>query len=77
MRELHVDNVRSMEDLVIEAVYAGLVDGKLDQQKRLLRVKSFAARDVRHECIGDLIDTLTAWRGNIADLIANVDKSAQ
>lgn len=72
-----MDNVRSMEDLVIEAVYAGLVDGKLDQQKRLLRVKSFAARDVRYESIGDMIDTLTAWRGSIADLIANVNKSSQ
>lgn len=77
MRELHVETVRSMEDLIIEAVYAGLVDGKLDQQKRLLRVKSFAARDVRYESIGDLIDTLTAWRGSIADLIVNVNKSSQ
>jgi len=38
-RELEIDNVRILEDLIIETIYAGIVRGKLDQQKGIFRIK--------------------------------------
>ena len=39
--------VREIEDLLIECIYNGLLQGRLDQQERHLEVFSCAGRDVR------------------------------
>ena len=58
---LDVENVRDLEDAVIETIYAGLVSGKMDQMKREFRVSKAAGRDVRLEEVGAMADKLEAW----------------
>lgn len=41
--------IRRLEDIIIEAVYAGLVTGKLDQKKMRFHVDSVMGRDVAGE----------------------------
>lgn len=38
--------IRALEDVIIDAMYAGLVAGKLDQRKRKFYVDSVIGRDV-------------------------------
>lgn len=40
LEELHISNVRDLEDLIIEAIYADIIHGKLDQKNKLLEVLS-------------------------------------
>ncbi|KAH8093354.1 hypothetical protein JL720_4481 [Aureococcus anophagefferens] len=43
--ELAVDNVRDLEDAIIETIYAGLLSGKMDQMSAEFRVAKAAGRD--------------------------------
>ncbi|CAM9408530.1 unnamed protein product [Phaeothamnion confervicola] len=61
-RMLDIDNVRQLEDIVIETIYAGLIQGKLDQHAALLKVKYAMARDVRQEDLPALAARLEAWQ---------------
>lgn len=61
MIELDIKNVRHLEDLVIEAFYAGLINGKLDQKNRQLEIDYAVARDIQKENIQDIIDCLQDW----------------
>ena len=47
MQELHIDNVRELEDLVIEGISAGVVQGKLDQKSSHFEVDYVIGRDIR------------------------------
>ena len=60
--KLKVDNVRALEDLIIETIYAGLVTAKMNQNEQILRVQSFIGRDVRLEQLPTLIGKLTAFK---------------
>ena len=42
--ELEIRSTRELEDVVIETIYAGLVGGKMDQQKAVFHVSSTAGR---------------------------------
>ncbi len=41
------ESVRALEDLIIEAIYAGVLQGRLDQRGRLFHVTGQLGRDVR------------------------------
>ena len=47
MKELQIDNVRELEDLVIEGISAGVVQGKLDQKSSHFEVDYVIGRDIR------------------------------
>lgn len=56
MKELYVDNIRNLEDIIIEAIYAGLIKGKLNPQTQLFHIQIICAtRDIKHEDIDQLI----------------------
>lgn len=74
-QELAITNVRELEDLIIDTIYAGLVDGKLDQANGMLNVRSAIARDVRPEEVGEMIQKLTQWGSDMEQLIAALDKN--
>ena len=47
--------VRVLEDLIIECLYANIFAGKLDQKREQLEISTTMGRDVRPDDIGDLI----------------------
>lgn len=59
--ELDIKNVRDLEDLIIEAIYADIIHGKLDQKDSQLEVDFAIGRDIRIEEIGAIVDTLQQW----------------
>ncbi|XP_022917585.1 COP9 signalosome complex subunit 7b isoform X2 [Onthophagus taurus] len=61
LKELDIKNVRDLEDLIIEAVYADIIHGKLDQKNSQLEVDSAIGRDIRAEDINVIVQCLQDW----------------
>jgi COP9 signalosome complex subunit 7 len=47
MSSLKIDNVRELEDLIIDCIYNELISGQLDQLKQQFHVVSCYGRDLR------------------------------
>ena len=74
LRELELGGVRELEDLLIECIYAGLLQGRLDQQAGHLEVFSCAGRDVHPDEIPGMATTLLEWQAGAATLMAEVSE---
>lgn len=61
MAELEMSTVRSLEDLIIESVYQGLVKGQLDQNKQAFEVQSAIGRDIGPNDVSEMLQTLESW----------------
>ncbi|KAL0966470.1 hypothetical protein UPYG_G00295670 [Umbra pygmaea] len=59
LRDLEVDSVRELEDLLINAVHADVIRCKLDQCRQQLEVDSCIGRDIQSERLGDINSMLT------------------
>mmetsp|Transcript_6621 Transcript_6621/g.24583 ORF Transcript_6621/g.24583 Transcript_6621/m.24583 type:complete len:217 (-) Transcript_6621:1372-2022(-) len=71
---LSVENVRELEDLVINCMYAGILQGKLDQQKRRLVVHSSIGRDLRREQLEEMSNVLGVWVASSEQLLAKIEE---
>lgn len=61
LEQLQLKNVRQLEDLVIEAVYADVLRGSLDQRNQRLEVDYSIGRDIRREELSIITRTLQEW----------------
>jgi len=56
-----VGTVRELEDLIIEAIYAGIIQGRIDQRQQQIEIHYAIGRDVQAKEIDTLMQTLLAW----------------
>eukprot|EP00808_Paulinella_micropora_P026545 g82301.t1 len=79
MTAVDISQVRTLEDLIIETIYLGLLKGELDQKRGLLLVQSAIARDIGPSDVVEMRKQLTTWLGASEQLITaltkNVDES--
>ena len=61
---MEMRNLRELEDLIIEAVYTDIIQGKLDQRNQLLEVDFCIGRDIRKKDINNIVKTLHEWWGS-------------
>lgn len=61
LKELEIGNLRNLEDLIIEVIYADIIRGKLDQQNQQLEVDYAIGRDIRPEAITEVVSVLQEW----------------
>ncbi|XP_054286834.1 COP9 signalosome complex subunit 7b-like [Macrosteles quadrilineatus] len=61
LQELDMRNVRDLEDLIIEAIYADVIHGKLDQKNKQLEVDYALGRDTQANTLGCVVATLQEW----------------
>ena len=61
---LEVTNIRELEDLIIEAFYADIIKGKLDQEKAQLEIDFTIGRDVTDEQVDVILSVLSDWCKN-------------
>lgn len=73
LNELDIATVRELEDLIMDAMYDGLLTGKLDQRQQQLLVTKAIGRDVRPEQLDEMIETLGAWSMQTAKTLARLD----
>ncbi|KAI8066906.1 hypothetical protein BC940DRAFT_301829 [Gongronella butleri] len=67
-RQLYMETVRDLEDLIIDAIYQGVLTGKLDQRKQMLLVDDTMGRDLRPEQLDGMIEHLATWTNQVAKL---------
>lgn len=73
MAELGISTVRELEDLVIEGISAGVVQGKLDQKSSHFEVDYVIGRDIRKTDIGSIVSVLTAWCDNCDNMLRGIE----
>ena len=56
-----MNNIRELEDIIIEAIYQKIILGKLDQKTRALEVEFAIGRDIRPGQIDEMILVLQNW----------------
>lgn len=67
---LDVADIRELEDIIIEAIYNGLISGRLNQKAQLLIIHEVGSRDVRFNDIENLINQLQLWKQKCNNLAA-------
>ncbi|CAG8509869.1 8209_t:CDS:2, partial [Paraglomus brasilianum] len=70
---LDIPNVRELEDLIIEAIYQGVVKGKLDQKKKQLGVEYTMGRDLRPGQIDQMLKVLADWSTTSEEMLKAID----
>jgi len=70
-------SIRVLEDLIIDAIYQGLVQGKLDQKQHTFEVEFAMGRDLKPESIDEFIDLLTNWSNQSDVLLRTIKEKIQ
>jgi COP9 signalosome complex subunit 7 len=66
---------RELEDLVISAIYAGLVSATLDPYHQNVLVSSVSPlRDLEPDSIPSMLDTLSQWSSRCTSTLADLEK---
>jgi len=76
MSELDISTVRDLEDLVIEGISAGVVQGKLDQKSSYFEVDFVIGRDIRKSDIGSIVSVLSGWCDNCDTMLRDIESQA-
>ena len=75
MKALYVDDMRSLENIVIDTIYADLIDAKMNQQQKQVHVRSVASRGVRVEDISQLVSHIQQWKHTATALSKQLARS--
>lgn len=70
LHEMDIKNVRDLEDLIIEAIYADIIHGKLDQKNKQLEVDYAIGRDIRKGNVSEIVETLQEWCDSCETILA-------
>ncbi|KAK9407881.1 COP9 signalosome complex subunit 7a [Crotalus adamanteus] len=74
LEQLQLKNVRQLEDLVIEAVYADVLRGSLDQRNQRLEVDYSIGRDIRREELSVITRTLQEWCQGCEVVLSSIEE---
>lgn len=72
--QLGIENLRDLEDFLIECMYTGLIRGKLDQKRRCVEVHSALGRDVRRSELKGMIGALDGWMRNAQQVLTSIEQ---
>ncbi|CAI5729758.1 unnamed protein product [Peronospora destructor] len=73
MQDLGVSTIREVEDILIDTIYSGLIQGKLDQKLRCFVIKYAVGRDTHHEDVDDMIRKLINWKKQSAEICEKIN----
>jgi len=73
LTELDLSDVRELEDLIIDVIYADIIRGKLDQKNKQLQVDSAIGRDVCPSETGDILRVLSSWSSACEGVLTNIE----
>lgn len=72
--ELDIKNVRDLEDLIIEAIYADIIHGKLDQKNKQLEIDYAIGRDIRSDDVAQIVETLQEWCDSCETVLTSIEE---
>jgi len=70
--QLDIVALRDLEDLIIYAIYQGIIQGSLDQRKQMLEVEFTMGRDVKLEYLEHMIAVLRNWSSQSDTLLQTI-----
>jgi COP9 signalosome complex subunit 7 len=73
MEKLGLHKLREVEDLIIEAVYAHIIKGKLNQKEQRLEVDFVIGRDIQPQMIDNIISILNSWRDQCESAMSSLE----
>lgn len=76
LNELGYNNLRQLEDLLIEVINTGIVGGKLDQKEQHMKVEHTMGRDVREEGVANILKVLNDCSTTCATVLAHIQELA-
>jgi len=71
--QLDIGALRDLEDLIIDAIYQGVIQGSLDQKKQQLEVEFTMGRDLKPDSLENMISVLRNW-SNQSDVLLSTIK---
>jgi len=74
---LDITGLRELEDLIIDAIYQGLIQGKLDQRRKQFEIEFAMGRDLKPESLDDMISVLQNWSGQSENLLKTIKEKVQ
>ncbi|XP_070609891.1 COP9 signalosome complex subunit 7b [Erythrolamprus reginae] len=74
LKDLDMRNLRELEDLIIEAVYTDIIQGKLDQRNQVLEVDFCIGRDIQRKDISSIIKTLNEWCDGCESVLIGIEQ---
>jgi len=72
---LSLPDLRTLEDLIIESIYLGLIEGHLNQKDSTLEITSAIGRDIGPNDVDNMIQQLSSW--SVADADAGSSSQTQ
>ena len=73
LKELDMKNLRELEDLIIEVIYANVVQGKMDQRNNRLEVEQTIGRDIKSEDLKVMSKVLSDWCRNCDNVLRSIE----
>jgi COP9 signalosome complex subunit 7 len=70
--QLEIGELRELEDLIIDAIYQGLISAQLDQRYKQLEIRSSMGRDLKPEALDDMIEVLSNWTSQAENLLITI-----
>ncbi|XP_059175647.1 COP9 signalosome complex subunit 7a-like isoform X2 [Physella acuta] len=74
LEELAMENVRNLEDLIIEVIYADIIHGKLDQKKQQLEVDYALGRDIHDNVLTEVLQVLQQWCNGCEGVLRSIEE---
>jgi len=71
---LDINNVRELEDLILDTIYEGLIFAKLDQAEKIVQVDYAFGRDVKKEQLQEMQTVLSNWLSRSDELLQKIDE---
>lgn len=72
--QIDISELRALEDLIIESMYAGLLRGKLDQSASHLEVKYAIGRDIKLDELDAMMAKLKQWADCSSEVITSLEE---
>ena len=69
--------MRALEDLIIDAIYADILRGKLNQQQAVLEVSWSMGRDLAPGELEQILDLLRGWAGRTKEVVSVLDQKIE
>jgi len=76
-RDLDIQELRELEDLIIDSIYQGLIHGKLDQKQKTFEVEYAMGRDLKPESVEEFISILSNWSNQSEVLLKSIREKIQ
>ncbi|WWC71921.1 uncharacterized protein I206_105880 [Kwoniella pini CBS 10737] len=74
LTSLRIESIRQLEDLIIDAIYAGLLSGKMHHHEKVLHVDWVASRDLEEQDLIAVQNGLLNWCKTAETLLTTLDE---